>query len=251
VSARALAAVARLVARAGLVEAFGHVSAREGDELLITPTSPLLAAGEHDVITLDRAGAVVAGDAAALPLEAPLHVAIYAARPDVGAICRTHSPHAAAWAARHAEPPLIHGLGLLAGRVALHGETDLVTTREAAVAAAEALGRADCLLLRANGAVAVGEDLRQAAVRACFLEQRARLADTAPGAAPLDESERSARSRHVPAETVRAWRWLALAHGDDELHDEPSISTAHPDGAGGSGARVSADDTPIERRDIA
>ena len=208
-----VADVARLLHAAGLVEAFGHVSERckttPGVVLqrsTITTTAPLLAAS---TIALDGP------DDPARPLEAPLHRAIYAARPDVGAICRTHSPAAVAWGVRGQLPPLLHGLGALAGEVALHDDPQLVTSEEAATAAARALGAGACLLLRANGAVAVGADLSEAAVRAWYLEERCRVAlDAGAGGRALEAEELTERTVHTPAEQRRAWAWLQARYGD-------------------------------------
>ncbi|MFN8546314.1 MAG: class II aldolase/adducin family protein [Candidatus Binatia bacterium] len=126
----------------GLVEGFGHVSARLDDGgFALTSTAPMATATAGQVLILDDTGQVREGDAASCPLEAPLHAATYAARPDVGAICRTHSKHAAGWAARRQAPPLLHGLGGLSGRVAVHQGSDLVTDQAAGRAAARDLGR--------------------------------------------------------------------------------------------------------------
>ena len=148
----ALADAARLISRAGLVQAFGHLSARlGGGGFLITSTEPLLHAQPERMIEVDDRGATPAD--AGLPKEAPLHAAIYAARPDVGAICRTHSPAVVTWGARAAIPPLLHGLGGLSGTVSLHREAQLVTSTHSARAAAADLGDCDCMILYANGAV--------------------------------------------------------------------------------------------------
>ncbi|MDO8211863.1 class II aldolase/adducin family protein [Conexibacter sp. CPCC 206217] len=209
--AAAVARVARVLAGAGLVGAFGHVSARAvgGDGFLLTSTDPLASHAEASVHLLDVAGAPVsAGDNGGVPLEAPLHAAIYAARADVGAICRTHSPAAVVWGVRATVPPLLHGLGGLAGNVvSWTADDDLVTTTAAAQEAAAALGTADCLLIRANGSVVTGATLEQATVRAWFLEERARVALEA-GPDAVVPTGVDARSRHHAAEEARAWRWL-------------------------------------------
>jgi ribulose-5-phosphate 4-epimerase/fuculose-1-phosphate aldolase len=210
-----VASVARLLARAELIQAFGHVSARfEHAGFALTSTAPLLDASADAVLELDDDGHIVAGDGC--PLEAPLHAALYAARPDVGAICRTHSPYAAAWACRGEPPPLVHGLGGLSGTVAYHDTPQLICEAAAAAAAADALGTADCLLLRANGAVCTGSDLPHAVVRAWFLEERAMLAARAPGATPLGGEELRDRLRHFNAETARAWNWLQARFGEPQ-----------------------------------
>lgn len=205
-----VARVARILAGARLVEAFGHVSARVDGGFLLTSTAPLHAQQEASIHRLDGDGAVLAAGAAGegVPLEAPLHAAIYAARPDVGAICRTHSAAAVVWGVRGQAPPLLHGLGGLSGAVAAWGgDSDLVVTAGQGAAVAAALGSADCLLVQANGNVATGATIQQATVRAWFLEERARVAlEAGLEASPLTEPE--ARARHYAAEEARAWRWL-------------------------------------------
>ncbi|MDW5594550.1 class II aldolase/adducin family protein [Conexibacter stalactiti] len=210
-----VALAARVLAGAGLVEGFGHVSARAAGDaggFLLTSTDPLAAQSEASIHLLDGAGAVLsAGEEGGVPLEAPLHAAIYAARPDVRAICRTHSRAAVVWGIRGAVPPLLHGLGGLAGAVATWGgDADLVTTATLGAAVAAGLGGADCLLVQGNGNVATGATLGQAVVRAWFLEERARVAlDAGPGAPPLTDLD--SRARHFAAEEARAWAWLREA----------------------------------------
>ncbi len=211
-----VAAHARLLARAGLVEAFGHVSARvPGGGLAITSTAPLATAATATVLVCTAAGepSVAAED---LPLETALHAAVYAARDDVGAIARIHSPAAVAAGAIGAVPPVVHGLGGLSGTVACSEDPQLVTDGAAGERAAAALAAADCLLISGNGAVVTAPSLAEAAVRAWFLEERARVwlaADRPPGLSPAELDE---RSRHYPAETIRASAWLRSRFGEGD-----------------------------------
>lgn len=211
--AAGVVATARLVARAGLVEGFGHVSARDGESFAITSTAPLGTADEASILFVesDRASAE---PSPGLPLEAPLHAAIYAARPDVGAIVRTHSPAAVAAGFGAVTPPVAHGLGGLAGELARLDDPQLVDRPERAERAAAALGAADCLLLRANGSLAVGADLGEATVRAWFLEERARVWLAAERPSGLDPAELARRAEHWPAEAGRALAWLRWRFGD-------------------------------------
>ena len=209
-----MAEAARIITGAGLVEAFGHVSARAGDGFLITATRPLGGAGERDVYRVDADGEAPEG-ATDLPLETPMHAAVYAARPEVQAICRTHSPAAVRAGARQVVPPLVHGLGGLAGEVALCGRTDLVTDREAGGEISRDLGSADCLLIRGNGSIATGRSLAEAVVRARYLEERC-LAGACMG---QEEGWRAdlvdPRARWFEKETTRAWAWLRWRYGGD------------------------------------
>lgn len=210
----AVAETARMLARMGLVEGFGHVSTRRpGGGLALSSTGPLGGQEAEDVLLLDADGTVVAGDPARRPLEAPMHAAVYAARTDVGAICRTHSPEAARWACRPELPPLVHGLGGLAGAVARYDDVDLVATPAAGAAVVAALGDAACVLLRANGVLCCGPDLAQATVRAWYLEERCAFATALPEALEITGEPLARRSRHFDAERRRAWQWLSARYG--------------------------------------
>ena len=229
-----VAATARMLAAAGLVEAFGHVSARlSGGGFLITPTSPLLDAVADTVITVDDADAVVDNPAHAAPLEIPLHAAIYRARPDVAAICRGHGAAMVAWGVTVEDPPLRHGLGAIAGvhrrsvsrsvtslplrhglgaiagvTIPVHPDVDLIASAEAGARAAATLGPHHGALLRANGGFAVGADLLEAATRLWFLEERARVALAAAPSTGA-EIDWGHRLTHTGVELRRAKAWFA------------------------------------------
>lgn len=211
---REVAEAARILSGAGLVEAFGHVSVRSGDGFLITATRPLGASGESDVHPIDRAGNAPEG-AADVPLETPMHAAVYEAREDVNAICRTHSPAAVRAGARGQVPPLVHGLGGLAGEVALCGRTDLVTDREAGEQVAQDLGGADALLIRGNGSVATGRSLGEAVVRARYLEERCLVGEDLDPEEGWRADLLDPRARWFEKETTRAWAWMRWRYGGD------------------------------------
>ncbi len=228
----AVAAVARILARAGLVEAFGHVSARLADGFVITATSPLGGASKESVHVLENLGD--SSPREGVPLEAALHAAVYLARPDIHAVCRTHSRFVIALGARGQVPPILHGLGGLAGTVAWYEGSDLITEPSHAEAVADALGDCDCLLLRANGAIATGATLAEATVRAWYLEERCRVfADAGFDGRRLDEMELTSRSRWWAAERERAWSWLRWRFREEEgareqLPSSPCDRGGHP-----------------------
>lgn len=211
-----VAAAARMLAAAGLVEAFGHVSARTPGGFLITSTRPMAAARAEDVIEV-RGGCPVSGPVDALPLETPLHAAVYRARPDAAAVCRGHPPYAAVWAVGAEDLPLLHGLGGMSGAAApVHPDIELIKTPEQAAAAARTLGGGWSLLLRANGCLTVGGGLLEAAVRLWFLEERARAAVQARQAGIAPEEGAAVWGRRLEdsdAELVRAKAWFLSAYG--------------------------------------
>ena len=223
-----VAAVARMLSRAGLVHAFGHVSVRtEGGGVAITSTRPLVACSPDDVVVLGPGGRPVAGPAGDLPLETPMHRALYAARDDVHAIARGHPPHAVLWGTDTADLPLLHGLGALCGvRVGVHPDIDLIATDEAAREVAATLGDDHALMLRANGALAVGRSALEAATRLFFLEDRARVALGAPEPSQrIPDDGWKARLRFVDVELLRAIGWFERRFGD-EASRTPGVAPA-------------------------
>ncbi len=217
---RALAArCARILHAMGFVHAFGHVSVRTGDGTVwITPTFTSLA-------TVQAADLVDARDPAAprRPLETPMHLALYDARPDVGAICRVHSPALSILAAARRTPALLHGFGGIADPVALWPDPDLIADPDTARAVAAALGTDSVgLLLAGNGGLAVGADLPEAMARIWSLEDRCRIDLALAGipAAPIDrDAELPRRRRWYAAETARLWAWIDATH--PEPKEEP------------------------------
>jgi ribulose-5-phosphate 4-epimerase/fuculose-1-phosphate aldolase len=210
-----VARVARMVSRAGLVEAFGHVSARTESGFAITSTAPMLGATVEDVVDVDLAAGPVEGPVDLAPLETPLHAAVYAARPDVGGICRGHPPSVVVWGTGLDELPLLHGLGGLAGHpVRVHDDVELVTTAEAGAKVVATLGSASSVILRANGALAVGRDPVEAATRLYFLEERARVATRSAPTPHGDTATWARRLEHTEPELTRAVDWFEARFGD-------------------------------------
>jgi HCOMODA/2-hydroxy-3-carboxy-muconic semialdehyde decarboxylase len=217
-----IAATARMLARARLVHAFGHVSMRVGDGIAITSTRPLLAASDDDVVLLDGDGTPVEGPSGELPLETPMHRAILAARDDVGAIARGHPDSVVAWGTGLVELPLLHGLGALAGqRVRVHPDADLIATDEQASGVVRTLGDGVAVILRSNGALACGSSPLEAATRLFFLEDRARVALARFGGGHMDDEVSGEvweqRMRHVDNELHRARAWFERAFGDPDV----------------------------------
>ena len=207
-----VAATARMMARAGLTEGFGHVSVRSGDGFAITGVTPLASTGPDDILLVHDAAEPPSGGEAAL--ETPMHAALYVARPDIHAICRGHSPAAVVWGLRTTDLPLMHGLGGLAGhKVPVHADVRLVRTVDQGSAVAATLGENHSLILRANGCLAVGAIPLEALTRLYFLEERARVANAAPPA--IDAVDWGDRFQQGEAELQRAMAWIEVAFGSE------------------------------------
>ncbi|OYO22004.1 aldolase [Enemella dayhoffiae] len=210
-AAEKLCRAARVVARHGLATAFGHVSVRSGHQLLITPPTPLGRAEPAGCQLIDLAAdALPAGT----PKEAWLHLAIYRARPDVGAICRAQPEVTTALTSAALDILPLHGQGSFCGSpVPVFEEAELVRDRERGVRLAEALGDGKALVLKGNGALTVAGDPGRAAARMWVLEASARINATAAAAGTptaLSHAEQAAWQATEDELLGRIW-----AHLDD------------------------------------
>src|SRR5437016_585749 len=85
----------RILAAKGLVECFGHISARlpGEDKFLITTRGALAFVQPAEIETVDFSGAKLTKNSPqGAPNEVFLHAEVYKARPDVHAVARTQSP---------------------------------------------------------------------------------------------------------------------------------------------------------------
>src|SRR5438132_499088 len=173
----AVALANRIVHAAGLVTAFGHVSARiPGTDRFLLPTraSPALARAET-LLTLDFEGHVLDGDGTP-NTEFWIHARIYAARPDVGGVAHVHSPACVALGQIGQPLQVLHNSGsVFADGVPLFERVGLIRTRELGDQVAATLGQRRAMLLRGHGANVAEVDVRRAAIVACFLEEAAAL----------------------------------------------------------------------------
>ena len=210
----------RIAHAAGLVTAFGHVSARiPGTETFVIPTraSPMFAEAAR-LLVMSCEGDVLEGDGQPNS-ESWIHARLYAARPDVGGVAHVHSPACVALGQLGLTVRPLHNSGAVAGDVPVFERAGLIRTRALGDAAARALGSGRALLLRGHGANIAESDVRRAVVVACFLEEAARLQLDALAAAGGDErrlfyfdDEEAARAREEIESTgpiARAWAYYA------------------------------------------
>lgn len=157
----------------------GNVSARiaDSEELWITPTQ-LYKGGltEETLIRVNFQGKKLEGEDRP-SVELPMHLSIYQARKDVGAVIHTHAPMATIVSLfEDAVPALtIEAIALAEAPVV---PFLLSGTREQCESVVDALAKASAALLQNHGLVTVGKDLREAANRAQQLEFAARTVVT-------------------------------------------------------------------------
>ncbi|HEX5863092.1 MAG TPA: class II aldolase/adducin family protein, partial [Casimicrobiaceae bacterium] len=162
-----LVAANRILYRQGVVDGFGHASARHDQSpdhfLLARNMAPALVRRE-DIVTFDLDGAALDAAGRRVYLERFIHGEIYRARPDVQAVVHSHSPNVIPFGVtKQPLRPVFHMSGFLAEGSALFeirdvaGDTDmLISNGPLGVALAAALGSRSAVLMRAHGSTVVG-----------------------------------------------------------------------------------------------
>jgi ribulose-5-phosphate 4-epimerase/fuculose-1-phosphate aldolase len=201
----------QLAQHQGLTEAFGHISVRGGNTMLITPRQPVCdVRSVGQLVELDLSRPLEVGPT--VPPEVHIHAGIYLARPDVNAILRFHGPFELAISTVVDEFRPAIGYGAYVGVVPVHPDPRLVRDAETGARVAATLSDANAVLLRGNGAATVGDSIVEATVRAIFLERSAAATCRAgvTAARPLSDAE-IAYFAGIPdarsAQIERAWRY--------------------------------------------
>ena len=169
----------RMLREGVTIGAWGNISARDADTdtIYITPSGMAYdALTEEDIVALRPDGSVLRG-ARRPSVETPLHLAVYAARPDCGAVVHTHPIYSTAFSAMGEDIPLfldeaaqVLGDTVRTARYALPGSPELAAN------CVEALGeRSMACLLRAHGAVCLGTTMEKAFLVSQVLEATARI----------------------------------------------------------------------------
>jgi HCOMODA/2-hydroxy-3-carboxy-muconic semialdehyde decarboxylase len=149
-----------------------------------------------------------------------MHLAVYRRRPDVGALCRGHPRHVAAFASAAEPIRVAHGFGAnLGALVPVYTQPFLVTTWDLGNGLAEALGSGEAVIIQANGMLVTGRSVPDACVKALFCEEMAQVQLLARAAGfepraytPQDATRRNGADKvHEP---VRGWEYYVAAAGE-------------------------------------
>ena|GEM_PF-182648 len=217
---RRVRVAARALARHDLVQAWGHCSARINEaSFLVCAPRPMGRIG------IGESGTVVEIDAPLPPGvlgEVRIHQQVYKLRADVGGICRVFPPNTVALSALRAVPRPRHGVGAFNAACKFWEDPRLLRDDGLAAELAAHLGDAPSIVLRGNGAVAVGPSIELAVGFAWCLEDAARVErwvrSMANGAA-LDDAclaRDEIGLRQVSSGSVFERLWDYLAGGDPE-----------------------------------
>jgi len=114
---------------------------------------------DNDVVVVDRSGNIVAGERKPSS-ELSFHLALYAARPDIGAIVHTHSVYATTLACLHWELPAVHYLVAFSGDKVPLAPYATFGSSELANNIIESIGSYNAVLLANHGLVTVAAEMQ-------------------------------------------------------------------------------------------
>jgi L-fuculose-phosphate aldolase len=167
----AIVAACRELSQAGLaVGTAGNVSARYGDLVAVTPSGVRYAELTPELVGVHRLDGTAVEAPLAPTSELPLHLAIYAARPEAGAVVHTHSPAATALSALVDEVPAVHYYVAMFGGPVPVARYATYGTGELARNVVHALRDRTACLMGNHGAVTIGADLATAHDKSVYLE---------------------------------------------------------------------------------
>ena len=181
-----IAVANRILANEGIIDAFGHISARnpkDPNRYFISRHRASELVEPSDVLEMTLDSKPVVPTNLRLYSEMVIHGEIYKARPDVNSVCHHHAPSVLPFCATGVElVPLFHLGGTLGAKVPFwdsrdeFGDTNLlVRTPEEGASHARALGPHWMLLLRRHGASLAGKSVRECVFRSIYTTRNAEL----------------------------------------------------------------------------
>jgi ribulose-5-phosphate 4-epimerase/fuculose-1-phosphate aldolase len=179
-----LVAASRILAKHGVLDAWGHVSIRHPANperyLLSRARAPALVTAD-DIMEFDIDSNPIHARGRRLFLERFIHGEAYRARPDVNAVVHSHSPTVIPFtvtdeplrAVSHIASFLAHGCPCFEIRDVGLTQGLLVTNSKQGAALAKVLGDKPVALMRGHGNLVVAQDIRRAVHRALYTEVNA------------------------------------------------------------------------------
>jgi HCOMODA/2-hydroxy-3-carboxy-muconic semialdehyde decarboxylase len=176
----------RILANEGIVDSFGHVSARHPDNpqhYLLSRARAPERIENADIVEYTLDGTAIDERGRAPYLERFIHGAIYEARPEVHAVVHNHSPSVIPFGVTGKKlKPLLHMCANFGHEVPVWDSQDkfgdttlLVTDMPMGRDLAETLGKRPSTLMRGHGATVAGRSVRHAVFIANYLELGAKL----------------------------------------------------------------------------
>jgi ribulose-5-phosphate 4-epimerase/fuculose-1-phosphate aldolase len=181
-----LVAANRILYRQGVVDGFGHVSARypgRPDRFLMAAAKAPGRVTADDIMEFDLDAKPIDQRDRPIYSERFIHSEVYKARPDVAAVVHSHSPAVIPFSVTQVPLRPVHntasflatGVPVFEMRKVAGMTNNLVTDGARGRALAETLGNRAVALLRGHGNVVVGPDLKRTVARAVYTEVNARM----------------------------------------------------------------------------
>jgi len=176
----------RILADFGVLDGFGHVSARHPANpnhfLMARSLAPALVTAD-DIMEFDLDGKAVDARGRTVFLERFIHSEIYKARPDVMSVVHSHSPGVIPFTVTRVPlRAMFHNPSFLAAGVPVwdirkdFGETNMLVSDAAfGKSLAETLGDKSVVLMRGHGDVTVAPSVKMAVFRAYYTDVNAKL----------------------------------------------------------------------------
>jgi ribulose-5-phosphate 4-epimerase/fuculose-1-phosphate aldolase len=181
-----LVAGSRILAAEGVLDGYGHISARSDKRperfIMSRSRAPALVTAA-DFMELNTDSEPPAGEHRKGFIERYIHGEIYRSRPDVTAVVHSHSPSVIPFGVTKTKLRPVYHMGsfLWSGapvwdiRRVREDNDVLVRDRPLGAALAQALGSCTCVLMRGHGMTVVGDGIQEVVFRAIYTEMNARL----------------------------------------------------------------------------
>lgn len=185
-----LVVASRILAKHGVLDAWGHVSIRHPDNpehYFMSRARAAALVSAEDIIEFDLDSNPIDQRGRRMFLERFIHGSAYRARPDVNAVVHSHSPTMIPFSVT-GEPlrGISHIASFLADEIPVWEIRDcgctqglLVTNNEQGRSLAQTLGNGPVALMRGHGNLVVAPDIRRAVHRALYTEINAQQLVTA------------------------------------------------------------------------
>jgi ribulose-5-phosphate 4-epimerase/fuculose-1-phosphate aldolase len=180
-----LVAASRILAQQGVLDAYGHVSARSDRKperfIMSRSLAPALVTAT-DLMELDPDSEPLADKRKGF-IERYIHGEIYRARPEVMAVVHSHSPSVIPFGVTRTKLRPVYHMGSFPWSGAPvfdirkeRADNDLlIRDRPLGQALAGTLGKCNCVLMRGHGMTVIGDSVPEAVFRAIYTEMNARL----------------------------------------------------------------------------
>jgi ribulose-5-phosphate 4-epimerase/fuculose-1-phosphate aldolase len=181
-----LVAANHILYRQGVVDGFGHISARHPtrpDRFLMSMAKAPGRVTAEDIMEFDLDGKPIDGRGRPTYQERFIHSEVYKARPDVNAVIHSHSPTVIPFSVTQVPLRPVHntasflaaGVPVFEMRNVAGMTNNLVNNSAQGKALAETLGDRPVTLMRGHGNVVVGPNVRRTVSRAIYTEVNARM----------------------------------------------------------------------------